>query len=57
MVEKILLVVVIALVVTGLLVGCSSDSVKGKDLLRDKAAIKEMVKQMKEKGGTPLMLF
>ena len=57
MLKKLLLVLAVVLVASSLLAGCGSDAVKGKDLLRDKAAIKEMVKQMKEKGGTPLMIF
>ena len=56
--KKVIFLVVIALVSIGLLSGCGGGSaIKGKDLLRDKAAIKEMLKEMKEKGGTPLMLF
>ena len=57
MLKRTLLLVAVALVSIGLLTGCGGDSLKGKDLLRDKAALKKMTEEMKTKGGTPLMLF
>lgn len=56
--KKVIFLVAVAIVSIGLLAGCgSSSSIKGKDVLRDKAAVQGLVKEMKEKGGTPLMLF
>lgn len=40
-----------------LLAGCKTLNNFGGDLLKDKAAMKNLVKEMKKQGGTPLMLF
>ncbi|MDL2280882.1 hypothetical protein LJC10_03370 [Selenomonadales bacterium OttesenSCG-928-I06] len=62
MFKKLLLIALAVMMASILLVGCggsesTSKSGFGGDILRDKEATKKAVAAMKEKGGTPLMLF